>query len=96
MVKKITLKNGFKCSINDNRFDDMELLEDLAEVDKGNVLLLPDVISRILGEDNKKKLYDKVRDKKTGIVSSIAVGDALQEIIEAMSEDDPEDVTKNS
>ena len=50
----------------------------------------------MIGAENKKKLYDTVRDKKTGIVSSVAVGDALQEIIEAMSEDDPEDSVKNS
>lgn len=96
MKKKITLQNGFRCTVDDARFDDMELLEDLAEVDNGNILKLPDVISKMIGAENKKKLYDTVRDKKTGIVSSVAVGDALQEIIEAMSEEDPEDSVKNS
>lgn len=96
MVRKITLQNGFKCSIDDQRLDDMELLEDLVEVDEGNVMKLPAVINKILGVEQKKKLYDKVRDKKTGTVSSIAVADALQEIMETMSEQDAEDAAKNS
>lgn len=96
MKKKITLQNGFRCTVDDAWVDDMELLEDLAEVDNGNILKLPGVISKMIGAENKKKLYDTVRDKKTGIVSSGAVGDALQEIIEAMSEEDPEDSVKNS
>lgn len=96
MVKKITLQNGFKCEIDDQRLDDMELLEDLVAVDKGDVLKLPAIIEKILGVEQKKKLYDKVRDKKTGTVSSIAVADALQEIMETMSEQDAEDAAKNS
>lgn len=96
MVKKITLQNGFKCTIDDKRLDDMELLEDLAEVDKGNILALPGVFIRILGVEQKNKLYDKIRDKKTGIVSSESAGNALQEIVEALNANDQEDTAKNS
>ena len=96
MVKRITLQNGFKCSIDDQRLDDMELLEDLVEVDEGNILKLPAVIDKILGVEQKKKLYNKLRDKKTGIVSSEVVAEAFQELMERMSEADAEDATKNS
>lgn len=96
MVREITLQNGFKCSIDDQRLDDMELLEDLVEVDEGNVMKLPAIIDKILGVAQKKKLYNKLRDKKTGTVSSIAVAEALQEIMESMGEVDAEDTAKNS
>ena len=96
MVREITLQNGFKCSIDDQRLDDMELLEDLVEVDEGNVMKLPAVIVKILGVEQKKKLYNKLRDKKTGTVTSVAVADALQEIMEGMNEVDAEDTVKNS
>ncbi len=96
MVREITLQNGFKCSIDDQRLDDMELLEDLVEVDEGNVMKLPAVIDKILGVEQKKKLYNKLRDKKTGTVTSVAVADALQEIMEGMNEVDAEDTVKNS
>lgn len=94
MLKKGTLKNGFKFTIDDTRLDDMELLEQLVEIDKGNVLVLPEVINKIIGEDQKKKLYDSLRDKKTGVVSSTAVGDALTEMFEVIN--DQEDTAKNS
>ena len=56
MLKKGTLKNGFKFTIDDARLDDMELLEDLVAVDNGNVLVLPAVINKMLGETQKKRL----------------------------------------
>ena len=96
MVKKGVLKCGFKFSINDSHLDDMELLEDLVEIDKGDILKLPAAITKLLGETQKKKLYDKLRDKKTGVVSSTSVGEALQEMFEIMNENDPEDTAKNS
>lgn len=94
MLKKGTLKNGFKFTIDDARLDDMELLEDLVAVDNGNVLVLPAVINKMLGETQKKRLYDKLRDKKTGVVSSTAVGEALAEMFTAL--EDPEETAKNS
>lgn len=89
-MKKGTLSNGFKFSINEDSLDDMELLEALAEADKGDVLKFVDVLDKLLGEKQKAKLYDSLRDKKTGIVSVTKVGDALVEIIEVVGQEEEE------
>lgn len=89
-MKKGTLSNGFKFSINENSLDDMELLEALAEADKGDVLKFVDVLDKLLGEKQKAKLYDSLRDKKTGVVSVTKVGDALVEIIEVAGQEEEE------
>ena len=72
-----------------------ELLEDLAEIDKGNVLKYPSAIERILGKEQKAKLYDKIRDPKTGKVTATATSEALTEIIEVLNSQ-TEDAGKNS
>ena len=84
-MKKGTTKSGFKFVIEDGVFDDMELLEALADVDKGNSAALPDVIVRVLGEDQKKKLYDHLRDQN-GRVPVSKVGAELAEIFGAFDE----------
>ena len=65
-MKSGKLQNGFKFKVDEASLDDMELLEDLAEIDKGNVLKYPSAIERILGKEQKAKLYDKIRDPETG------------------------------
>ena len=89
-MKKGTLSNGFKFSVNENSFDDMELLEALAEVDEGDVLKFRVVLTKLLGEKQKERLYDSLRDKKTGIVSATKVGDALVEILEIAGQEEEE------
>lgn len=57
---KGTTKSGFEFEIQPEKLNDYELLELIAEVD-GNPLLLPKLVNRLLGEDQKKKLLDHVR-----------------------------------
>lgn len=89
-MKKGTLSNGFKFSIKDNSLDDMELLEALAAADKGDVLQFVTVLTKLLGDKQKEKLYESLRDKKTGVVSVTKVGDALLEIIEVAGQEEEE------
>lgn len=77
-----TLSNGFKFSISEKHLDDMELLEALAEADQGDVLKFSVVLNKMLGENQKQKFYESLRDKKSGIVSVTKVADALVEMIE--------------
>lgn len=94
-MKSGKLQNGFRFKVDETSLDDMELLEDLAEIDKGNILKYPSAIERILGKDQKAKLYDKIRDPKTGRVTATAISEALTEIIELLNTQ-TEDAGKNS
>lgn len=80
--KKITgtTKSGFKFCINKDVWDDMELLEELEEIAKGNILVLPKVCERTLGKAQKENLYNHVRDE-AGKVSANTVCDTLNEIM---------------
>lgn len=52
--------SGFAFQFEKDVLNDMELVESLAEVDE-NPLKLPKVIRMVLGEDQKKALYDHCR-----------------------------------
>lgn len=92
-MRKITLDNGLKLSIDEDVMDDMELLEVLAEADGGNILAYPRLVNLMLGQEQKAKLYDKLRGKN-GRVSTKATGEVVVEIIRKLGED--EDEGKNS
>lgn len=82
-------KSGFKFEIDEMIADDLELLEEIAKVDK-DVTVFPDVLERILGVDQKKSLYDHLRNEH-GRVSTQAAVDEFTEIMNIAGEE-----TKNS
>ena len=51
---------GFEFDIEDERLDDMELVDIMAEIDE-NPLLMPKLCKMLLGEEQKKRLYDHLR-----------------------------------
>lgn len=72
-MKKGTTKTGFAFTIEDSALNDMELLEALTEVDRGEHGSFPIVIKRLLGDEQKKKLYDHCRDDSGRVpITSIA------------------------
>ena len=81
MVKGTT-ESGFSFEIDENCFDDMELLDKLISADAGNYMALTSVLSAILGDDQKKELYEHVRTKE-GRVPITAVTAEVQEIFQA-------------
>ena len=83
---KVKISNGFGCVIDDEMLDDMELVEDLAAVQKDDPFRLPGVIVRILGQEQKDALYESLRNEK-GKVTVKAATDALVEIFEASGDD---------
>ena len=64
---------GFEFDIEDERLDDMELVDIMAEIDE-NPLLMPKLCKMLLGEEQKKRLYDH------GRVPIEATTNAIQEI----------------
>lgn len=81
-------KSGFEFSISDESLDNMELIETLAGVD-ANPLLLPRLVSQLLGEDQKQELYNHLRTD-SGVVPVSKVSDEIMEIFQSGKD------TKNS
>lgn len=77
-------KSGFAYTLRDGFADDMELLELLVEMDDGNASVLPKVLTRLLGEDQKKKLYDHCRTED-GRVPMSAVAEEVAQIFAAQN-----------
>ena len=69
----------------------MEFIE-LAAASKDDGLMLPQLITRVLGEKQKKALYDHVRNEK-GFVPVEAISSELEQILLSVNEDAE---TKNS
>lgn len=69
---------GFEFDIEDERLDDMELVDIMAEIDE-NPLLMPKLCKMLLGEEQKKRLYDHLRNED-GRVTIEATTNAIQEI----------------
>lgn len=79
-------KSGFKYKIADDALDDMELLDALSEMDEGSSTSYRYAIKALLGEDQRKALYEHVRNKKTGRVSAKAVFKEFAEVLTSAKE----------
>lgn len=84
MISGVT-KNGFAFEITDERTDNMELIDALADIDDGNLLAVSKVLTLLLGPEQKKKMYDFVRTED-GIVSAQTVSEMIVEILAAKKE----------
>lgn len=82
MVKGAT-KSGFEFEI-DTEAIDMELLDMIGDMDD-NPALLGKVLGKLLGKEQKARLYDHVRDEN-GHVPVQAVADALAEMFSAFKD----------
>lgn len=84
MISGVT-KNGFAFEITDERVDNMELIDALADIDDGNLLAVSKVLTLLLGPEQKKKMYDFVRTED-GIVSAQTVSEMIVEILATKKE----------
>lgn len=78
----ITMGDGFKIHLDENVFDDFELVELYAKVAK-NPIWIGDLAEKLLGAEQKKALIEHLRDEN-GKVHTTAVMNALEEIEEAI------------
>ena len=60
-------QSGFEFSIEKDRLDNMELLDELAEIDAGNVAAISRASTLLLGKEQKKSLYKHLRREKGNI-----------------------------
>lgn len=76
------LSSGFDFGLDENVFDDFELVELYAKVAK-NPIWIGDLAERLLGAEQKKALIEHLRGED-GKVHTTAVMNALKEIEEAI------------
>lgn len=81
MIKGNT-KSGFEFEIDENVFDDWELVEKFRAIELGEDSLVVDVVEQVLGIEQKNRLKDFIRDKN-GKVSVSGMEKELEEIFEA-------------
>lgn len=79
-------KSGFSFCIPKRRMQSMELMDALAEMQEENPLAISRVVKMLLGDDQRKKLYDHLRGED-GVVSAEDVGQAITEIFEAFGKE---------
>ena len=79
-MKHLKLECGFEIDVEESTFEDMELFDAVADMEKGRVLALSEVTGKILG-DRKVALYDFLRDEN-GRVPIQAVSEAVVEIFQ--------------
>ncbi len=78
---KGTTKSGFQFELGDNVMNNMELVDAMAELDDGgHPFALSKVCLLLLGKEQRKKLYDHIRDED-GTVPPKAMGEEIAEII---------------
>ena len=83
MLKEIKTSNGLLFQVDDNVFDDMEVIDALAEMQKGDVGFVsgyPMLVKKVLGDEQRKTMYDALRDEN-GRVPVQAVGETMGEIL---------------
>nr|DAP67689.1 MAG TPA: hypothetical protein [Caudoviricetes sp.] len=82
-MQKVITKSGFECLIDKKQMDDMELVDKIAEADAGNPLAVSAVIEKVLGKEQKAKLYNHLRNED-GRVPIEKVGEEIVEIITSL------------
>lgn len=76
------LESGFEFTLDDDIFDDFELVELFAKVAK-NPIWIGDLAERMLGIEQKKALVEHLRDEN-GKVRTSSMMQALKEIEDAI------------
>lgn len=84
MTIKGKTESGFEFEIDASVLDDMEMLDALAEVMNENPLAFPVVCTKLLGKEQKKKLYDHLR--KDGRVPVEAISAEIGSIFKELGE----------
>lgn len=77
---------GFNFEIAPDALEDVETLEMLAKVQNGDGLKLFNVLERLLGLEQKDKLYEHIRNE-TGKVMINDLAAELEDIMSSLSED---------
>lgn len=89
--KKITIKDGFSCSVDTNAMDDMRVLDGLIAMEDPDssafekIKAASETVTVLLGADGKKALYNYL-EKRDGRVSVAEVTKTIGEVFGALGE----------
>ena len=86
MIKGKT-ESGFAFSIDEEARDDMELLDAILKLDAGEKQYMSEVVVRLLGEEQRDKLYDHCRGKSGRVLASKVLAE-VNGIFEAIQNSD--------
>lgn len=81
----VQISGGFEADINPAVLDDMLIIEDLAALDNGDLLKISGIMTKLLGAEGKKLLYEALQTED-GRVPVSAISEALAEIISAIGD----------
>ena len=76
-----TTSTGFTFELEDETFDDYELLETLQEIDNGNEALVVRMVDILLGREQKERLKAHIR----GANGKVSVTGMMREVTEIFS-----------
>lgn len=82
---KAKLKDGFEVELIEENLGDWEFLEVLTDIDEGKEGLIVKAARMMIGKEGVDSLKEHLRSEN-GKVSTEAMVDALQEILESTSE----------
>lgn len=74
-------KSGFNYELLEAKLNDFELIDEFSQLEE-NPLLLPRILERLLGKEQKQALYEHVRDED-GIVPIDTITNEMMEIFTA-------------
>lgn len=77
--------NGFEFEIDEDVFDDMELIDYLADLEDDNITSLSRITAKMFGKEQRKKMYDFVRSEN-GRVSPTVISEMITEVFTAFGE----------
>ena len=83
-MKKIKLESGLALNVRDDVMDNMELLDDIVALDEGNGYAISRVLNRMLEPEEKKKLYEHLRED--GVTKVSKVVKAMKEIFDRLGD----------
>ena len=78
-------KSGFEFQIDKKVLNNMELVESLSDVDKGDISELPKVLVAVLGSAGKKELYEHLRTEDGRVPIDLLL-EEVKQIFEASKE----------
>ena len=83
---KIELNCGVTVDVEKGVFDDMRIVDFLADIEDGNFLSISRLTSAIFSKEDKKKIYDKLGEANNGRVSVVDFQNLITELMIKLGE----------
>lgn len=82
MSDKLIIVDGIKADVTQDDFDDIEVLELLAEIGEGNGTKAVKLLKLVFGEEKYAEIKEKLRDPETGKTKTSTIMDWFQKVSE--------------